>query len=106
MIQCHFFTSERSVVGFAIAGHDTPDNSGVSVLCAAVSSAAYLTANAVTEIGGVKPLVLETGDGLMTMRLSRNDAKTCALLLEGLRLHLEALAADHPSIITVKITEV
>ena len=94
------------MVGFAIAGHDTPDNSGVSVLCAAVSSAAYLTANAVTEIGGVKPLVLETGDGLMTMRLSRNDAKTCALLLEGLRLHLEALAADHPSIITVKITEV
>ncbi len=94
------------MVGFAIAGHDTPDDSGVSVLCAAVSSAAYLTANAVTEIGGVKPLVLETGDGLMTMRLSRDDAKACALLLEGLRLHLETLAADHKSLITVKITEV
>jgi len=106
MIECHFFTSERLVVGFAISGHDTADDSGVSVLCAAVSSAAYLTANAVTEIGRVKPLVLETDDGWMSLRLSRGDAKDCALLLEGLRLHLEALAADHKPLITVKITEV
>ncbi len=106
MITCQFFVSDDTVVGFAVNGHDTPDDSGVSLLCAAVSSAVYLTVNAVTDIAEVEPLALETADGLMTLRLRRNDAVKCRLLLEGLRLHLEALAADHPKIITVKNTEV
>ncbi len=106
MITCHFFLSDDTVVGFAVNGHDTPDDSGVSLLCAAVSSAVYLTVNAVTDVADIEPLVLETADGLMTLRLRREDAKRSALLLEGLRLHLTALAADHPKIITVKNTEV
>ena len=106
MITCQFFESDDTIVGFAVNGHDTPDDSGVSLLCAAVSSAVYLTVNAVTDIAGVSPLVLETADGLMTLRLRRADAQNTALLLEGLRLHLTALAADHPKIITVKNTEV
>ena len=106
MIHCHFFESEQTVVGFAINGHDDPDDSGVSLLCAAVSSAVYLTVNAVTEIGKVSPLVLETADGLMTLRLQKEDAKSCALLLDGLRLHLEALEAEYETLITVNITEV
>lgn len=106
MIDCHFFMSDDTVVGFAINGHDDPDDSGISLLCAAVSSAAYLTANAITEIGKVEPLVLETADGLMTLRLRQEDAKTCALLLDGLRLHLQALTAEYETFITVNITEV
>ncbi len=106
MITCHFFLSDDTVVGFAVNGHDTPDDSGVSLLCAAVSSAVYLTVNAVTDTAKVSPLVLEQADGLMTLRLRREDAVQCRLLLEGLQLHLTALAADHPKIITVKNTEV
>ncbi len=106
MITCQFFVSDDTIVGFAVNGHDTPDDSGVSLLCAAVSSAVYLTVNAVTDVAGIDPLVLETGDGLMTLRLRLEDARSSALLLEGLRLHLEALATDHPMIITVKNTEV
>lgn len=93
-------------MGFAINGHDTPDDSGVSLLCAAVSSAVYLTANTITDICKVQPLVLETGDGLLTLRLRHDDAKHCAVPLEGLLLHLESLAADYETIITVNITEV
>ena len=106
MITCQFFVSEKAVVGFAVNGHDAPDDSGISLLCAAVSSAVYLTVNAVTDVAGISPLVLETADGLMTLRLWREDAAKSALLLEGLRLHLQALAADYPMIITVKNTEV
>ncbi len=106
MIACHFFVSKDTIVGFAINGHDTPDDSGVSLLCAAVSSAVYLTVNTVTDIGGVKPLVLETADGLMTLRLRQEDAQACAMVLAGLRLHLEALAAENETIISVNITEV
>ena len=98
--------SDDTIVGFAVNGHDTPDDSGVSLLCAAVSSAVYLTVNAVTDIAEVHPLVLETADGLMTLRLRREDAVRCRLLLEGLRLHVKALSADYPKIITVKNTEV
>ncbi len=106
MITCHFFVSEQTTVGFAISGHDEPDDSGISLLCASVSSAAYLIANTITDICGVKPLVLETGDGLMTLRLRQQDAPTCATLLDGLQLHLQALAAEYETLITVKITEV
>ena len=106
MITCQFFVSDSTVVGFAVNGHDTPDDSGISLLCSAVSSAVYLTVNAVTDIAEIEPLVLEAADGLMTLRLRREDAESSSLLLEGLRLHLQALAADHPMIITVKNTEV
>lgn len=106
MITCQFYLSDDTIVGFIVNGHDTPDDSGISLLCAAVSSAVYLTVNAVTDVAGVSPLVLETADGLMTLRLRQDDAEKCRLLLEGLRLHVTALAADHPKIITVKNTEV
>ena len=98
--------SDDTTVGFAINGHDDPDDSGISLLCAAVSSAAYLTANTVTDICGAEPLVLETADGLMTLRLRQTDAKACANLLEGLKLHLTSLAEEYETLITVKITEV
>ncbi len=107
MIQCHFFQSDNRIVGFAINGHDDPDEqSGISLLCAAVSSAVYLTVNAVTDIARVKPLVLETGDGLLTLRLHKDDATACRLLLEGLQLHLQALCEDYETLLTVNITEV
>ncbi len=106
MITCHFFKSDNTVVGFAINGHDEPDDSGISLLCAAVSSAVYLTVNTVTDVCMISPLALETADGLMTMRLRNEDAATCRMLLEGLLLHLTALAEDNRTNITVNITEV
>lgn len=106
MIKCHFFSSDHQLVGFAIDGHDDPDDSGISLLCAAVSSAAYLTANTLTDIAGIEPLVLETGDGLMTLRLSREDAAAAAVTLKGLHLHLQALAEENETLLTVNITEV
>jgi len=106
MITCHFFVSDNVTVGFAVNGHDTPDDNGISLLCSAVSSATYLVVNAVTDICGVSPLVLETADGLMTLRLRQTDAVKCASLLEGLRLHLTSLAGEYETLITVKITEV
>ena len=107
MITCHVFVSHDTIVGFAVNGHDTPDaDSGVSLVCAAVSSAVYMTVNAVTDVCNVDPLVLEIGDGLMTLRLLKEDAERCQILLQGLKLHLESLAADYETIITVNITEV
>ena len=106
MITCHFFTSDDLTVGFAINGHDDPDDSGISLLCAAVSSASYLTVNTITDVCGVSPLVLETADGLMTLRLRQSDAKACKDLLEGLKLHLTSLAEEYETLISVKITEV
>lgn len=106
MIHCQFFVSNDRFVGFAINGHDEPDDSGVSLLCASVSSAAYLTANTITDIVGLEPLVLETGDGLMTLRLSDEDARKAAVTLAGLCLHLQSLAEENETLLTVNITEV
>ena len=106
MITCQFYRSDDTIVGFIVNGHDTPDDSGISLLCAAVSSAVYLTVNAVTDVAEVTPRVLETADGLLTLRLRKEDAMHCQDLLLGLKLHLSALAADYSSQITVNITEV
>lgn len=94
------------MVGFAINGHDQADDSGISLLCAAVSSAAYLTVNTLTDIAGVHPSVLEQADGLMTLRLRPEDAKAHQTLLRGLELHLRSLSDDYKTQLDIIITEV
>ncbi|MBQ9413639.1 MAG: ribosomal-processing cysteine protease Prp [Clostridia bacterium] len=90
-------------MGFVIRGHDDPDGEGISLPCAAVSSAVYLTVNTITDVCGATPLVLEEANGWMSLRLSAKDAALCQSHLEGLRLHLSALSNDYE---TITLTEV
>ena len=91
-------------MGFVISGHADPDGDGDSIPCAAVSSAVYLTVNTLTDVCGVKPLVLEEENGLMTLRLSVSDAAEWQTHLEGLRLHLDALSNDYESITLTEVS--
>ncbi len=94
------------MVGFAINGHDRVHGSEISLLCAAVSSAAYLTVNTLTDVAGVRPEVLEQADGLMTLRLRPEDARANQTLLRGFELHLRALSDDYKQQLDITITEV
>ncbi|MCR5042474.1 MAG: ribosomal-processing cysteine protease Prp [Clostridia bacterium] len=99
MIHARFFNSD-SETGFELTGHSDPDGEGEDILCAAVSSAAYLTANTVTEVlqaeGSVKA---ENG----YMRLAATSSvEQARLLTDGLKLHLEQLSAQYPDRISVE----
>lgn len=96
MIEAGFLTRrDGRLMGFRISGH-AGGQAGTDIVCAAVSSAAYLVANTVTEVLGASPLELRAGEGDMLLRLRPEDEPLCRALLEGLRLHLEGLGEQYP----------
>ena len=74
--------------------------------CAAVSSAAYMTANTVLEILHITPISLRAEDGEMLFRVSDTDARTCRSLFEGFKLHLLGLEEQYPENLQVRYAEV
>ena len=92
------FKIRSDAAGFVILGH-AGGVSGTDTVCAAVSSAAYMAANTVTEILGVDANA-EVRDGYM--HFSFRGSTAAADVIRGLRLHLEQIAADYPA--KVKVT--
>ena len=100
MIKVSFFISDNLISGFEISGHSGSANAGEDIICASVSSAAYMAANTVTDVLFISADI-EFEDGYM--RLSLNEKLSEAQqILKGLRLHLESLAGDYPK--NIKVT--
>ena len=88
---------------FTIDGHSGSAESGQDIVCAAVSSAAYMAVNTITEILG-EDVEADVKDGYMQIRLcGSNNAATD--ILKGLELHISELSKDYPDFIKI-ITEV
>ena len=100
MIKASFFIKGDYLSGFEISGHSGFAESGSDIVCAAVSSAAYLTANTVTEVIGALAEADES-DGRLRLTLASPDEKT-EIALRGLELHLKELSALYPKNITLK----
>ena len=100
MIRARFVLREESAE-FTVKGH-AGGFSGTDIVCAAVSSAAYMAANTVTEILGVRAEA-EAKDGYMFF--SCCGSKAAADVIRGLELHVRQLAADHPDKIKIKTEE-
>ncbi len=73
-------------------------------MCAAVSSAAYMTANTITEICGCLAAITEK-DGHLEVRMPRSESARCQDILRGFELHMEQLAAEYPAHIQLEKTE-
>ena len=91
-----FFENKDGVLcGFEISGHSSVDgNDGEGkIVCASVSSAAYMAANTVGEVVGDKYLS-EIEDGRFYFLVPSPSAGTVTVL-RGLELHLEELAKQY-----------
>ena len=100
MIRAEFNIRKGS---FTIKGHSGSAESGQDIICAAVSSAAYMAVNTITEILG-EDVEADVSDGYMKIKLcSGNQAATD--ILRGLELHVSELSKDYPDFIKI-ITEV
>lgn len=89
-----------------MTGHCTagPEDESGRLCCAAVSSAAYMAANTITDIEH-NDADISVDDGEMTLMLNGKGTEGCRAVLEGLKLHLTELAKQYDGYLTIK-TEV
>lgn len=106
MTQCRFFMQSGVLTGFELKGHTGANHSGEDIVCAAVSSAAYMTANTLTEMYGFSEDAVTVKDGFLRVALAPDGAKRCRELLEGFRLHLIELQKQYPQNIQVKLVNI
>ena len=99
MIKARFFTEDNLICGYEISGHSGSAEAGQDIICAFVSSAAYMAANTLSEILGAE-IEAEVADGFMEIRVA-SKLSEAQQILEGLRLHLRSLAGDYPDNIKV-----
>ena len=99
MVRFKFIRSGGVNIGFVCSGHAGYAQSGQDIVCAAVSSAAYMAANTITDIYRAKAEV-KVEDGYMSLSLTQADTRSTELL-SGLEAHIRALAKDYPSSIKV-----
>ena len=94
-----FFRRGDRITGFDLDGH-CGGVAGRDIVCAAVSSAAYLTANTLTEVCGL-PADISEADGKMHLRLAEADAARAADVMNGFYLHLCGLRDQYPKQIEI-----
>lgn len=101
MTEVRFFAHGKTLTGFQVKGHATAnssDDKGKTV-CAAVSSAAYMAVNTVTEIIGDKADA-EVTDAFMCVKVENPSEKSVAVL-QGFKLHITELAKQYSNSIKV-----
>lgn len=93
-----FFETDRGLTGFEISGHSGAGESGYDIVCSAISSAAIMAANTLSEILqlDVKQKVEE---GYLYIEVSQ--IPKAQDILRGLELHLKELQAQYPKNLTV-----
>ena len=104
MIRVTFRGCADTLHGFRIEGHAGMGMAGEDIVCAAVSSAAYMTANTITEIIGATADIT-VDDGLMDLTVTR-CVTACQDILAGLRTHIEAMQDQYPDGVQLINTEV
>lgn len=108
MIKAEIYVSESgNIVGFSVLGHSGFSQSGTDIVCAAVSSAAYMAVNTLTEV--LKADVdVNVNDKLGIMRafVSEKDTLRCSDILNGFKMHLILLEEMYSKNVKVNYVEV
>ena len=101
MTSVKFLANGKNLYGFEISGHSSRDcdDSAGKIVCAAVSSAAFMAANTITEIIGDKAEAF-VDDALMVVKCE-NPSEKSLVVLEGLKLHLTELATQYSNNIKI-----
>ncbi len=106
MINVKFYhTSTDAPLGFMIKGHSGYGTHGNDIVCSAVSSAAYMTANTLLEIMQINASA-DVQDGIMKIIIPQESADKSNDILLGFELHIKELAKQYPKNVTITTTEV
>ena len=100
MTKVVFYEKDEKLTGFLIKDHSGYEEEGYDIVCASVSSAAYLTANTLTEIVGAKADI-DLREAYFRFML-KDKLEESENHLKGLKLHLESLAGDYKDFVSCK----
>ncbi len=108
MLEAKFFVLESGeIIGFEILGHSDYSEFGKDIVCAAVSSAAYMTVNTLTDVVKAKVEVfVEEKSGYMKAVIDEKDLLSCKDILKGFKQHLLLLEELYSKNIKVSYMEV
>ena len=102
MISVKFFHSENDApLGFSFKGHAGYAAHGSDIVCAAISSVAYMTANTIIEIMKIEADVDVDENGGMILKIPEESADKTKELLLGLELHINELRKQYPKNVTI-----
>ena len=104
MTKATFYFDRDVPYGFLISGHSGFAESGEDIVCASVSSVAYMVANTITEILKVNAEI-KVNDGMMRLIVNKEQRHITKDILLGLKLHLEGLEEQYPEFLET-LTEV
>ena len=94
MIKVCFFTEHGLLTGYEIKGHSGyAESDKDDIVCAAVSSAAYMAVNTITDII-CSQADIQVENGYLSVKT--DGAGEIQTILKGLRLHLQQLSQDYP----------
>ncbi len=102
MILAKFLSTEdKTIFGFEINGHSGYAETGSDIVCASISSCAYMVANTVTDVYHIDAEI-ETQNGFLRFLVPIAKANELQPLFEGFRLHLNELSKDYRKYLKVK----
>ena len=104
MITVEIHEQDDALIGYTVSGHADTAPAGEDIVCAAVSSAAYMTANTITEIIHA-PAEATAEDGYMHLTVC-GDTDACQPILHGFLLHMRQMQTQYPDAVHLTITEV
>ena len=100
MTKVVFYEQDDKLKGFLIKDHSGYDEEGYDIVCASVSSAAYMAVNTVTEIIGAFGEAT-VDDGYLEF-ITESDKNEVQAVLKGLEFHVKALAEEYDEYILCK----
>ncbi len=108
MLKAKFFVEKcGNIVGFDISGHSGYAELGSDIVCAAVSSVAYMVANTLIDVIGVQAdVVVNEKVGRMRLEVDKKDIALCRDIFNGFKSHLIMLGEVYPDNINVSYVEV
>jgi uncharacterized protein YsxB (DUF464 family) len=101
MTQAVFVKQGKDILSFEVEGHSGYAEEGSDIVCASVSSAVWMTVNALENILKVNVKYLED-DARVTCSVMHNSGKEAQVLLESLRQFLCNLSIEFGDYLTVK----
>ena len=105
MIKAKFFYSKDDVcVGFEVYGHSGFADSGLDVVCSAVSCAVQMCCNGITEVVGACADIFVDSD-TVSMKIESDDEKV-QVLLESLRMEIGLLEENYSENVSLCVLEV
>ena len=100
MIRATFYRKGDKLCGFEFSGHSGYAEEGSDIICASVSSAAYMTVNTVTDvIGDYGEATVDEGYLEFTTASDKSEVQA---VLKGFELHVKALAEEYDEYILCK----